>query len=51
MEEFDKIKFRDDFDIEISIGKALYNGEEEIDELLAEADSRMYAEKAKRKNK
>ncbi len=50
-EEFDKIKFRDDFDIEISIGKALYNGEDETDELLAEADSRMYAEKARRKNK
>lgn len=50
-EEFDNINFRDDFDIEISIGKVLYNGAQETDELLAVADSRLYAEKAKRKGK
>lgn len=49
--EFDSIKFRDDFDIEISVGKVLYNGEQETEELLAVADSRMYAEKARRKGK
>lgn len=49
--EFDEIHFREDFDIEISVGKVLYKGEEETDELLAVADSRLYAEKAKRKNK
>jgi diguanylate cyclase (GGDEF)-like protein len=47
--EFAAINFRDDFDIKISIGKILYNGEKSTDQLLAEADSRMYAEKNRKK--
>lgn len=48
-EQFDLIHFRDDFEIEISVGKVLYNGKQSVDDLLAEADQRLYAEKKKRK--
>ena len=43
--EFDKIEFRDDFDIKISIGIALYDGVTAIDELLNSADKKLYEAK------
>ena len=48
-EELDNIKFRDDFDIKMSIGVSLYDGVTPISELLESADKRMY--EAKRKSK
>lgn len=45
----DNIDFRDDFDIKMSIGVALYDGVTSIDELLNNADKKMY--EAKNKNK
>lgn len=47
--EFEQIKFRADFDIEISVGKVLYNGVDEVDKLLKEADDKLYDEKKRRK--
>ena len=47
--EFDAIRFRDDFDIEISVGKVLYKGEAEPEDILEEADSLLYAAKRERK--
>ena len=43
--ELDKIDFRDDFDIQMSIGVALYDGKSTIDELLNHADKKMYEAK------
>ena len=40
--EMDKLEFRDDFDIKMSIGTALYNGITPIDELLNKADKKLY---------
>ena len=48
-EEFDRIRFREDFEIEISVGKVLYKGEAEPEDILEVADSRMYANKRKSK--
>lgn len=45
--EFDNIDFRDDFDIKISIGVALYDGVTPIDELLNNADKKLYEAKEK----
>ena len=47
--ELDDIDFRDDFDIKISIGIALYDGKSHITELLNNADKKMY--QAKRASK
>ena len=47
--ELDNIGFRDDFDIEMSMGVALYDGITHIDELLNNADKKLY--QAKRKSK
>lgn len=47
--ELDNIDFRDDFSIEMSIGVALYDGVTSIDDLLNNADKKMY--EAKRKSK
>ena len=47
--ELDDIDFRDDFDIKISIGVALYDGKSHITELLNNADKKMY--QAKRASK
>lgn len=43
--EIDKIDFRKDFKISMSIGYALYTGEKPIDELFKKADANMYDEK------
>jgi len=43
--EFDNIDFRDDFNIEMSIGIALYDGKTSIDELLNSADKKLYEAK------
>lgn len=43
--EFDQIEFRSDFDIRISIGVALYDGVTPIDELLNNADKKLYEAK------
>lgn len=43
--EFDWIEFRPDFDIRISIGVALYDGVIPIDELLKNADKKLYEAK------
>ena len=48
--ELDNIDFRDDFEIKMSIGTALYNGEEDINNLLASADKKMYEAKKAKKN-
>ena len=45
----DKIEFRDDFDIKMSLGYALYDGVTPIDELLGNADKKLYEAK-KHKN-
>lgn len=47
--ELDNVDFRDDFDIEMSIGYALYDGKTPIKELLKKADKKMYESKKKRK--
>ncbi|MBQ7039577.1 MAG: GGDEF domain-containing protein [Clostridia bacterium] len=47
--ELDNIDFRSDFDIRMSIGVALYDGATPIDELLSNADKKLY--EAKRKTK
>ncbi len=47
--ELDKIDFRDDFDIKMSIGVSLYDGITSIDDLLNNADKKMY--EAKRSEK
>jgi len=47
--ELDKIDFRDDFDIRMSMGVALYDGVVRIDELLSSADKKLY--QAKRNSK
>lgn len=44
-EELDNIEFRDDFDIKMSIGVALYDGETPVNELLNNADKKMYEAK------
>ncbi len=48
-DELDNVEFRDDFEIEISIGYALYDGKTPIKELLKKADKKMYEAKKKRK--
>lgn len=48
--ELDNIDFRDDFDIEMSIGVALYDGVTPIDELLNNADKKLYEAKKKGKS-
>lgn len=48
-DELDNVDFRDDFEIEISIGFALYDGKTPIKELLKKADKKMY--EAKKENK
>lgn len=47
--ELDNIDFRSDFDIEASIGVALYDGVTPIDELLGNADKKLYEAKKKGK--
>lgn len=47
--ELDNIDFRSDFDIEMSIGVALYDGVTPIDELLSNADKKLYEAKKKEK--
>ena len=46
-DEVDKIDFRDDFDIKISLGTTLYDGVTPISELLDNADKKMYEAKRK----
>lgn len=48
--ELDNIEFRDDFDIKMSIGVALYDGVTSVDDLLNRADKKLYEAK-KRKHK
>lgn len=43
--ELDNIDFRDDFDIKMSIGVALYDGVTPVSELLNNADKKMYEAK------
>ncbi len=43
--ELDRLEFRDDFDIKMSIGVALYDGVTPIDELLNNADKKLYEAK------
>lgn len=43
--ELDNIQFRDDFDIKMSIGHALYDGTQSIDYLLNSADKKLYEAK------
>lgn len=45
--ELDKIDFRDDFDINMSIGSALYDGKTDFEELLKKADKKLYEAKKK----
>ncbi len=49
--ELDNIDFRDDFDIRMSIGVALYDGVTPVDELLNNADKKMYEAKKMRVNR
>ena len=49
-DELDNVDFRDDFEIEISIGFALYDGKTPIKELLKKADKRMYEAKKRKQN-
>ncbi len=46
--ELDNIDFRNDFDIKMSIGVALYDGVTPVDELLNNADKKMYEAKKMR---
>ena len=48
-EELDRLVFRDDFDIKISLGSSLYDGTSSIEDILNKADKKMY--EAKRKSK
>ena len=48
-DELDNVDFRDDFDIDMSIGYAHYDGTTPIKELLKKADKKMYEAKKKRK--
>lgn len=48
--ELDNIDFRDDFDIKMSMGVALYDGVVRIDELLDNADKKLYQAKRNSKN-
>ncbi len=48
--ELDSIDFREDFNIKMSIGVALYDGKTSIDELLDNADKKMYEAKRKEKH-
>lgn len=43
--ELDNIDFRDDFDIKMSIGSALYDGKTDVKELLDKADKKLYEAK------
>ena len=45
--ELDKLEFRDDYNIKMSIGVALYDGVTPIDELLNNADKKLYEAKKK----
>ena len=47
--ELDNISFRDDFDIEMSMGVTLYDGLTHIDELLNNADKKLYQTKKSKK--
>lgn len=44
-EQLDKIDFRDDFRIKISMGVSLYDGKTHIKDLLENADKKMYERK------
>ena len=46
--ELDLIEFRDDFDIRMSIGYALYDGVTSIDDLLNSADKKLYEAKKRK---
>lgn len=46
-----KIDFRDDYDIKMSMGFAIYDGKTDIDELLNFADMQLYSVKRKKKQK
>jgi len=48
-DELDNIDFRSDFDIKMSIGVALYDGVTPIDELLSNADKKLYEAKKNKK--
>ena len=43
--EFDNMDFREDWDIKISLGTALYDGKSTIDELFNSADKKLYEAK------
>lgn len=47
-DELDLIEFRDDFDIRMSIGYALYDGVTSIDDLLNNADKKLYEAKKRK---
>lgn len=47
--ELDNIRFRDDFEIKISMGTALYDGLTPVGELLNSADKRLYEAKKRQK--
>lgn len=47
-QELDTIDFRDDFDIKMSIGAALYDGKTAINELLNSADKKLYEAKKRK---
>ena len=49
VDELNKIEFRDDFDINMSIGTALYDGVTSIDDLLNNADKKLYEAKKNKK--
>lgn len=49
--EFAKVHFRDDYDIKISMGIALYDGKTTVNELLNRADGTLYEVKRSRKQK
>ena len=46
-EELDMIDFRDDFDIRMSMGVSLYDGETHVNDLIESADKKMYEVKKK----
>lgn len=48
--ELDNVDFRDDFDIKMSMGVALYDGIVPFDELLNNADKKLYQSKRNSKN-
>ncbi len=47
--EFEKVHFRDDYEIKISMGIALYDGKTTVNELLNRADGTLYDVKRSRK--